>query len=283
MTTHASQYEAFEAKYTDDEFKKAKKVFSAVPTSFAPATDDQFASKEGAIQFHIIGMQPTDSSWSGIMNENADILLDMGGLVHNYMVTTYPKADSKSLSLQTWKEVIDNIPTLVISRDVYKSYNFRQAGVKISGEFLQLLAKAIITEGASLLTDFQTYLGKMSDITFSVATENQNYKVITCTYLNYLKSNGVGGWYDYSALVLKEVLFKTGFQSLKGVSFKADSIQIDMSYNEVECLVPTRRLRQGGDSHSDWLELVNKNVTAQFSKAKNFFNASKTPQSQIKA
>lgn len=144
-----------------------------------------------------------------------------------------------------------------------------------------MLAKAIITDGASLLTDFQTYLGKMSDITFSVTTQAQNYKVITCSYLNYLQPNGLGGWYDTGRVVLKEVSFKTGFQQLKGVSFKADSVQIDMSYREIETIVPTRRLRRGGDSYASWNKLVNKNVTKAFTDAENFFNGGNTPQDDI--
>ena len=247
MAKHPSTIQAFEAKYTEEEFTGAEEFFSSVPTSFAPVTQDQFASKDGAIQFHVIGQKPNDPAWSDVMNENMDILLDMGGLIRNYMTKKYPKANSESLDLDTWKQVTGMIPTLAPGKTVEKGFNFRQAGVKISGEFLQMLAKAIITDGASLLTDFQTYLGKMSDITFSVTTQAQNYKVLTCTYLNYLQPNGLGGWYDTGRVVLKEVSFKTGFQQLKGVSFKADSVQIDMSYREVETIVPTRRLRRGGE------------------------------------
>jgi hypothetical protein len=112
--------------------------------------------------------------------------MDMGGLVHNYITKKYPKVNSQSLSLQTWKQVVESIPNLAIRGAVNKGFSFSQPGVNISRQFLQMLAKATIRDGASLLTDFQTFLGKMSDIIFSVAAGNQNYKVMTCTYLNYL-------------------------------------------------------------------------------------------------
>jgi hypothetical protein len=82
-------------------------------------------------------------------------------------------------------------------------------------------------------------------------------------------------------MVFKEVIFKTGFQELKGASFKTDSIPIDMSYNETEIMVPTHRLRQGGDSHAMWSSIVNKDATKAFETAENFFDAGKTPQDDL--
>ena len=277
-----SMYQKFEAKFTEEQFEGADKLFSSVPISFAPSTPEQYVSGDGAISFNIIGQKPKDPGYSDIMNENMDILLSMGGLVNRYMTSKYPKATPEKLDFNAWNRVISAIPALAAEKSVNKQWKTQVAGVKISGEFLQMIAKAIITDGASLLTDFQAYLGKMSDVTFSVQSTGQKYKVVTCAYLNYLVDNALGGYYDRGAIALKEIYFNTGFQELNGVSFKAQNILIDMQYNEAVYIVPTRRYRTGGDLNARWEKLKNKDADEAFENAENLFNAPSTPQDEIK-
>ncbi|WP_244662067.1 hypothetical protein [Mesorhizobium huakuii] len=55
-----------------------------------------------------------------------------------------------------------------------------------------------------------------------------------------------------------------------------------MDYTEVTNLVQTRRIRKGGPDYESFQELVNKNSTDQFTRAKNFFNVGSTPQQDIR-
>jgi hypothetical protein len=282
---------AIDAQHAQNEFDRAKGFFHATPPIFAnfasaaPAptpTPDSYASDQGMVQFHLIGQKPDDPAYSALMNENMDILMGMGGLVNDYMTKTYPKVNATKLDINTWKEVTSHIPDLALGKNESKSFSDTFTGVKISGEFLMLVAKAIITEGGSLLTDFQSYLQKMGDLVFSVHTQDQTYKVLTCTYMSYLLENGVGGYYDYGAMVLREINFKSHFMDFKGVCVSAQNVVVDMQYTEYTQLVQLRRLRQGGDDHDKWTNLINPNSTAQFESASNFFNGGNTPQNQIK-
>jgi virulence factor Evf-like protein len=276
-----SLYETFEAKLTEENFDKAGDFFSAGPTSFAPG---QIATQNGAIQFHVIGEKPNDPAFSSIMNENMDILIGMGGLVKSAMDRNYPlggNADDKALDINNWRKVIGHIPMLAPQQAKSNEYTHQVAGVKISGEFLQMLAKAAITEGASILTDFQAWLQKMGDVMFSVQSKSQQYRMVTCTYLCYLQSNGVGGWYDWASLVLREVYFKAGFQEFNGVCVKAQNISIDMRFTEYMNIVPCRFFRTGGDFHDKWKNLLNPAATKQFEEAGNYFGAPATPQDDL--
>src|SRR4029077_11049538 len=216
------------------------------------------------------------------MNENMDILLAMGGLVHGYMTRKYPVVDDQSLDIKTWRNVVNRIPCLAIGDMREKKYTDRIAGVKVSGELLEMIALAVITEGASLIKEFQAFLKKVGDATFSVQSKAQRYQAVTCSYLSYLQDNTLGGYFDWGALVLREIYFNAGFQEFNGVSVKAQAIQIDMRYNEYVNIVQLRRLRTGGDSSENWKALIKKETTKQFEDADNFFNGGDTPQDDIK-
>lgn len=264
-----------------NEFYKAKPLALAVSDAKAPS-DATTASDQGTVQFHLIGQKPTDPQYSGIMNENQDNLLGIGGLVYDYMHTHYPAVDSKKLDIGTWSNVISNIPDLAIGKQVNKSYSNKFAGTSISGKFLSMLATAIITDGASLLVDFNSYLQSVGDIVFSVNTKSQQYKALTCTYQSYLVDNGAGGYFDYGAIVLRQIMFNEYFLEMKSSCSDSKYVNVDMSYTEIVNLVQTRRIRKGGPDYDRFQSLINANSTEQFKKASNFFNGGGTPQDQIK-
>ena len=215
------------------------------------------------------------------MNENANNLLAMGGLVFAYMHTHYPTVSSQKLDINTWQNVVGNIPGLAIGSNVSKNYNNNISGVSISGEFLSLIASAIITDGASLLVDFTSFLNSVGDVVFSAQMTSESYKALTCTYQSYIKENALGGYLDYGAIVLRQIEFSEHFMELKGVCFDAKSVSVSMSYVESTCLVQTSRIREGGVDYERFQSLINKNSIEQFKRAKNFFNAPNTPQDQI--
>jgi hypothetical protein len=207
--------------------------------------------------------------------------LDMGGLIFDYMHKTFPNVNSAKLDIDTWQNVVSNVPDLSIGGKVSKAYNNNVVGVSVSGEFFSLIAKAIITDGASLLTDFTSFLNSIGGVIFSSNVTSESYTAITCTYLSYLVSNGVGGYCDYGAIVLRQITFNEHFQEYKSICGSAKSIDINMTYTEITNLVRTQRIREGGPDYDNFQELVNKNSTEQFKKAKNFFNAGNTPQDQL--
>lgn len=92
----------------------------------------------------------------------------------------------------------------------------------------------------------------------------------------------MGGYFDYGAIVLREINFLKNFQEYKNSCASAQSISISMDYTEITNLVHTRRIRKGGPDYDLFQSLVNKNATDRLAKAKNFFNARKTPQDQLK-
>jgi hypothetical protein len=268
-------------------YGRAQDFFYAKPLAFgslaAPApAPDSFASNQGTVQFQLIGQKPNDAAYTGIMNENANNLLGIGGLVFDYMHKTYPSVNTQTLDINTWNNVVSNIPDLAVGKAVTKTYKNTIAGVQISGQFLSLIAKAIITDGASLLTDFTSYLNAIGDVVFSVHTTDQKYKMLACTYTNYLVSNGVGGYYDYGMITLRQIDFVEYFMELKSACASANYVNVNMSYTEIENVVQTGRIRTGGPDAAAFKELLSVNSTAQFTKAKNFFNKGAVPQNEIK-
>ena len=211
------------------------------------------------------------------MNENANNLLAIGGLVFAYMDTHYPMVSSQKLDIKTWQHVVGKLPDLAISKNVSKNYNNNISGVSISGEFLSLVASAIITDGASLLVDFTSFLNSVGDAVFSAQMTSESYKALTCTYQSYIKENALGGYFDYGAIVLRQIEFSEHFMELKGVCVDVKSVSVSMSYVESTCLVQTSRIREGGHDYESFQSLINKKSTEQFKKAKNFFNAPSTP------
>ncbi|ASY61155.1 hypothetical protein [Sinorhizobium sp. CCBAU 05631] len=247
-----------------------------------PPSDDTIANHQGAVQFHLIGQKTNDPIYSGIMNENQDNLLAIGGLIHDYMHTHYSIIDSQKLDINTWTDVVANIPDVSIGRHKQKSFANRFAGTSVAVTFLSLLANAIIIDGASLLIDFQIFLTEMGNLTFSGNGEAPQYKALTCTYQNYLLDNGAGGYYDYGAIVLRQIGFKEHFLELKSSCSSTQYVNVNIDYTEVTSLVQTRRIRKGGPDHENFRGLVNENSTDQFKKAKNFFNGGSIPQGDIK-
>lgn len=269
-----------EQSYPKIGYETAHNYFYAKPLALAQLgaaapNDDTIANDMGMVQFHIFGRVSDDPKWAGIMNENGDNLLAMGGLIQDYMSTHYPKIDDKKLDINTWTDVVSHLPDLSIGAQKQKSYSNKVTGASISGTFLGLLANAIVSEGASLLTDFQKFLTNMGDLAFSVIRKPQGYKVTTCTFENYLVDNRVGNYLDYGAIVLRQIEFKGNFLELRSSCSSTQYFNIDMDYTEVTNLIQTRRIRKGGPDYENFQELVNENSTAQFTRSKNFFNGGK--------
>ncbi|WP_084044616.1 hypothetical protein M728_005678 (plasmid) [Ensifer sp. WSM1721] len=276
-----------EQSYSDKNYQTARAFFYRQPldlaqTNDAPPSEHTIANDQGAVQFHFIGQRANDATYSGIMNENQDNLLAIGGLIYDYMHTHYPIIDSQRLDINTWTEVVARIPDVSIGGQQQKSYTNRLIGTSVSGTFLSLLANAIITDGASLLTDFQTFLTAMGDITFRNSGKAQRYKALTCTYQSYLLDNEAGGYYDYAAIVLRQIEFLGQFLELKASCSSTQYVNVSFEYTEVTSLVQARRIRKGGPDHENFRGLVNENSTDRFTKAKNFFNGGAMPQGDIK-
>ncbi|MER8383798.1 hypothetical protein NKJ50_32830 [Mesorhizobium sp. M0115] len=276
-----------EQRYSKEHYEAASAFFYAKPLVLAqldaaPPSDDTIANAQGTVQFHLIGQKTEDPTYSGTLNENQDNLLAIGGIINDYMHTHYANIDAQKLDINTWTDVVGNIPDLSMGRQKLKSFSKKVAGTSVSATFLSLIAKAIITDGASLLLDFQSFLTEMGNLTFSANGKAQRYKALTCTYQSYLLDNGAGGYYDYGAIVLRQIEFKEHFLELKSSCSSTHYVRVDMDYAEVTNLVQTRRIRKGGPDHENFQELVNKNSTDQFKKAKNFFNGGSTPQQDIK-
>jgi Virulence factor Evf len=279
----AQRVEQSEAAY-----ERSRDFFHSIPLRFAAAAGQAPAppptadtNSQGTVQFQLIGQQPTDPAYNDIVNQNTANLLDIGGLIFDYMHTHFPTVNAAKLDVNTWQNVVAYVPDLSIGSAVSKTYNNNVKGVQVSGEFLSLIAKAIITDGASLLTDFTSYLNSVGGVVFSSDVKSQSYNAITCTYVSYLISNGVGGYFDYGAIVLRQITFLENFQQYKSICGSVESIDIKMSYTEITNLVRTQRIRKGGPDYENFQSLINKNSTDQFNKAKNFFNAGKTPQNQL--
>lgn len=283
----AGNIQEHEQRYSEKNYKAARAFFCDKPLVLAqldaaPPSDDTIANAQGTVQFHLIGQKTEDPTYSAILNENQDNLLAIGGIIHDYMHTHYPNIDSQKLDINTWTDVVGHIPDLSVGGQKQKSYSNKSVGTSVSATFLSLIAKAIITDGASLLMDFQSFLTEMGNLTFSANGKAQRYRALTCTYQSYLLDNGAGGYYDYGAIVLRQIEFKEHFLELKSSCSSAHYVSVEMDYTEVTNLVQTRRIRKGGPDHENFQELVNKNSTDQFKKAKNFFNGGSTPQQDIK-
>ncbi|EJC75092.1 hypothetical protein Rleg10DRAFT_3650 [Rhizobium leguminosarum bv. trifolii WSM2012] len=286
-STSAVNIKDHEQAHSNKAYDAARAFFYAKPlvlaqANAAPPSDDKIANDQGTIQFHLIGQKPDDPKYSGIMNENQDNLVAIGGLVHEYMHTHCPNIDSQKLDINTWTNVVGNIPDLAVGAQKQKTYSNKFVGTSVSGTFLSLIATAVVTDGASLLTDFQSFLTEMGNLTFNACGKAQQYKVLTCTYQSYLIENGAGGYFDYGAIVLRQIEFKEYFQELKSSCSSSQYVNVDIDYTEVTNIIQTRRIRQGGPDYQNFQNLVNKNSTEQFQNSNNFFNGGSTPQNDIK-
>lgn len=248
------------------------------PTLPEPPT----SSSDGTVQFHLIGMKPTDPKWGDIMNENADLCLNVGSLIHGAMNQYYPSVSADKLSFDNWAGAISNLPGVSLSKAVDKNFSQRVDSVNISGAFLSLLAKAIITDGSSLLTDFDKFLQIVGDDIFKKTSKDQGYKLICTTFTNYLIDNQTGSYYDYATVGVKEVTFNDHFQELKVVCATVTQVDVSMTYKESIAILPTRLMRKGGAHYEDYQQLFDENWKAQFKVAKNFFHPAPAPQSDIK-
>ncbi|MEM9332164.1 MAG: hypothetical protein AAGA53_12620 [Pseudomonadota bacterium] len=273
-----------EAKYdTAERFFAAPQTKRLAESLNAAPTKDQNVNDQGTVQFSLIGQKPpAGSQYSDIMLENQDNLLGIGGLMHNYIKTHYPTITADKLDISTWTNVVNHIPDCSVGKASSKTFNHSVKGVSVSGQFLQMIANAIITDGASLLTDFNKYLAGVGDLVFTKTNTNESYKALTCTYQSYLVNNGLGGYYDYGAIVLRQIDFTEHFQQLKSACATASSIDINMSYQEITTLVQCRNIRKGGRDYDKFQKLVNASATSDFENADNFFNGASTPEDEIK-
>jgi hypothetical protein len=267
-------------------YRNAKELFHAPALAPAPppgASDPDLAiaTDQGARQYHLIGQKPDDPKYAGIMQENADNLLAFGGLIHNYMTRRYPRVDTASIDFDTWLNVIRNLPDVTFGMPFERSYTNGMAGERVPGEFLSLIAKANITSGAPILTDFTGYLNSLGDIILRASNGQQSYKIATFTLLNYLVPDGIGGFFDYAAIVVRQIKFIDRFQQLKGACGSKASVEINATYNEVVGIVQTRRLRRGGPDYELFQQLIDKKATAAMKTAKNFFDGGNVKQSDL--
>ncbi len=245
------------------------------------SVDPSIATNHGAVLFQFIGQKPSDPRYSEVLQENAGILLAMGGMIHGYMNRTRPVVDQEVLDINTWNGVIGHIPNLAIGRPVRKFHTNRIPGTQVAGNFLGMIANAVIIDGASMSMDFTAYLTAIGDAVFHVNPSRQKYDVITCTLQNYVIDNGFGGYYDYSAIVLRQVNFQDYFQALKSCCISKEPVEIHLEYTEIKSLVQMGRVRRGGQDHQNFQHLINDADTARFLAAGNFFNG-EAPQSQIR-
>ncbi|ENN88282.1 hypothetical protein RHSP_61560 [Rhizobium freirei PRF 81] len=267
-------------------YEQARTFFTNPPLMLArangePQRDDTIANAIGTVQFHLIGQKVDSSPYREIMDENRDILLALGGLVYNYIQAQYPTVDAKKLNIDTWAYVVGHLPDISTGRQQKKSYSSKIAGAAVPSTFLSLIANAHVSDGVPLQTDFSSFLTQMGDLVFSADNKPQRYKALTCTYQCYLGNNGVGGYYDYSAIVLREFEFKQNFLDLKSSCSSKKFVDVDIVYTELAHLVQTRRLRRGGADYENFQRLISRSSTEQFKKAKNFFNQGSTPQQDI--
>lgn len=270
----------------NESYARAQDFFYATPPAFAslaatPPTPDSFANALGSVQFYVIGQKPNDPIWSNIMNENADNLLGMGGLVYDYMRKTYPGINTQTLDINTWRNIVQNIPDLSIGKAVSKPWKYSTPGNKVPGAFLSMIANAVIAEAGTLLPDFTSYLSSIGDVLFSMHRGGETYTALIFTISNYLIQNGPS-CSDYGAITIRQIKFAETFVELKGACSTTNNVDIDVLYTEIENKVQTDRIRRGGPHHEKFQQLVNANSTVQFLRAKNLFNKPAIPQNELK-
>ena len=270
----------FEARHSAARYAAATQALAvAAPPATTP--DSAIATDKGMVQYHVIAETPTSSQYAAMMQENANNLMGMGGLIHGYMTANYPTVDSQLLDINLWNTVVGHLPDVAVGPTVTKRYSNTVAGTDLAGTFLQMLAKAKVAPGAKIGTDFGTWLEAMGQLVFAAHGAGQTYKAITCSYLCYLVDNGAGGFYDYGAIVLREVDITQDFMTYKGACQSSLGIQVEVQFTEITSPVQLSRIRKGGPDFQLFQQLVNANATAAFSKAANFFDGRNTPQADL--
>lgn len=243
--------------------------------------DPAIATEDGAVQFHVLGHTSDHEIYGAVLRQNAEILMGMAGLIHSYTRQYYPTVDRRVMNIDTWRGVLENLPDLAIGQSLQKSYRDRIAGEQVPRTLLGLIAGAKVPEDGSVLTDFSAYLDSQHDATFAASNDRDDYRFITCSFLNYLVGDGLWGYHDHAAIVLREVNFREGFQALRSSCRSAAPVVMQLEYTEIKALVQTRRLREGGADHRLFQNLIDPAATAKFASAVNLFNAVATPQSQL--
>ena len=154
--------------------------------------------------------------------------------------------------------------------------------MEVSGEFLSLIASAVITEGASLLKDFTSFLGGVQKVVFSAKLTGEEYKVLACTYQNYLIDNQAGGYFDHGKIVLREIDFTEKFMQFRVYPCTdLQAVRIRLNYTEIEAIVQTSKIREDGADYQRFQKLINKKADKTFAEAGTFFGAPNTPEDDI--
>jgi hypothetical protein len=203
------------------------------------------AANPGSVQFHLFGEKPSTGNYSEIVNEDMDVLLRLGGLVHQTggsATLDFVKLQSIIVSLQPW----------CLEQDRYRwDPSESVASDQVAGELLKLFAGPLAAKADPLLPQFAEFLSKLPDWSQTLA----------CTYLVYLRKNKKGGYEDRGEI------------AVRSIEMSLQNAQYQYKYEEVNYFVDLSLIRKGGRDHDALQKRLQGASVQQFMSAENFFNA----------
>ena len=235
------------------------------------ATDDSTGSNIDRLQFHLFGEKPSTGNYSDIVNKDMDLLLSLGGLVRQRVITEYPNGGSATLDFANLQSIILSLRQWCQEQVRYRwEPSESVASGEVARELLKLFAGPLAAKAVPLLPDFAEFLSKSrvapepvehTGGRIDVAPPLVWSKTLTCTFLVYLQKNKKGEYVD------------TGEIALRSIEMSLQDAKYKYKYDEVNYLVDVKLIRKGGHDHDALQLLLQANSVQQFMSAKNFFNA----------
>lgn len=234
------------------------------------ATSDSTGSNIDRLQFHLFGEKPSTGTYSEIVNEDMDVLLSLGGLVHQRIVAEYPTGGSSTLDFINLQSVIRSVRWCHEQDRYLWEPSESVASGQVAHELLKLFAGPLAAKAVPLLPDFAAFLAKLSVAPkpieqtadhIGVAVPTGWSKTLACTFLVYLQKNRKGEYMD------------TGEIAVRSVEMSLQNAKYQYKYEEVNYLVDVSLIRKGGHDHDALQSLLQEASVQQFLSAKNFFNA----------
>lgn len=266
-----------------DFYRQSKKFFGqriATPVSnrMVLLNDENPGSDGDGVQFHFFGTIRDLTTLAERVNEDMDILLSLGGLVHHYLsqnqtlnLNQDQGASGSKPGIDAWLDVLRKLPSCDEQPVESHGRGMMQSIDELLGFFLELATGAAGNVTGSIVAAFKAFQGRMGVINPSTyETVTQSLVAITCIVRageNQAATPDAGD-YDDGEIVLRllNIVVAGSF------SRRFSSTNYDLNCQQIRFKVDFAPLRAGGGDHDMFQDLLTTSSKEEFLSAKNFFN-----------
>lgn len=259
---------------------EAKKFFGDENLPSHPkyvALDNPYADKDGLVEF-IVGVELIDDPVVMVnLALQKKYLIAVTSIVTDY-VNRYAEAYGKDFKTdpELWTLALSKIPLMGPSKIDQKSYSRHLKGVSIATDFVQFLLGIVVTEGASALGSFSSFLSKQGEaLNFGVEHNADYYKTITVGVA--VEVFKVGDEIVYTPKIRQyRVDFTRENSKWYGACVKVEYVDINFDYQYAANVFDYEAL-EDSSIKADFEKFIQMQRKAQIEGASTFFNADFPP------